>query len=88
MNEGLDEITGGGALKSQHQTFSALGHPFSWDLIFLRVLARRNTLANDLMFLWEVKLKDGGEDGRVSIDIGWRLSWTLGIAMAWMIKSI
>lgn len=61
MNEGLDELTGGGALKSQHQTFSSLGHPFSWDLIFLRVLAHRNTLANDLMFLWEVKLKDGAK---------------------------
>lgn len=40
----------GGALSCQHQTFFALGHPFSWVLIFLSVPAGVNTLANDLMF--------------------------------------
>lgn len=29
-----------------------------------------------------------GGDGRVSIDISWRLSWSLGTAVVLMVKSI
>lgn len=61
MDEGLGEIAGGQVLGDlKIKPFLHRGILCPWDFIFLSVPPGVKILANDSMFLWEIKLKGRG----------------------------